>query len=217
MSRAGVCAIVLAFAVAGCGSAAKRSPPRASLRANDAREIGRAARAYLRTSTAVTARVESRLSDEYNLCPLTRSNPNGAPGRPGEQQFVVLQQAAILQALLPHYRALARTVRLVDPDAAELRAASRAMSAVATAYRPLGEADTHYCSILRKWQEQGWKPRFDVANAVGASLLMRPPPRRVEAAYASLARAALAIRGAGGRPEDIRLLLRFTRMFWSPA
>lgn len=90
------------------------------------------------------------------------------------------------------------------------------MATVAAAYRPLLRADTHYCSILRKWRAQHWKPRFDVADAVGASILMKPPPRRVEAAYATLARAALALRGAGGAPRDVRLFLRFTRMFWAP-
>lgn len=184
--------------------------------ASDAREVGRLARAYQRTSTAVTRRVETRLSHEYDLCPLTRSNPNGAPGRPGEQQFVVLQQAAILQALLPHYLALARRVTGVDPGAPQLRAATQAMTTVAAAYRSLLGADTHYCSILRKWQSEHWKPRFDVADAVGASILMKPPPRKVETAYATLARSALALRGAGGAPKDIRLLLRFTRMFWAP-
>jgi hypothetical protein len=182
----------------------------------DAQKVGRLARDYQRTSTAVTARVEGRLIDQYNLCTLTRSNPNGAPGRPGEQQFVVLQQAAILRALLPHYLALARKVGRVDPDAAQLRAAARAMSAVATVYRPLLRADTDYCNILRKWRAQGWKPRFDVANAVGASMLMKPPPRKVEAAYATLARTALALRAAGGTPKDVTLFLRFTRMFWAP-
>jgi hypothetical protein len=91
------------------------------------------------------------------------------------------------------------------------------MTTVATVYRSLLAADTRYCSILRAWQTQGWKPRFDVADAVGASILARPPARRVEAAYATLARTALALRGAGGTPREIRLFLRFTRMFWAPA
>jgi hypothetical protein len=77
-------------------------------------------------------------------------------------------------------------------------------------------ADTDYCSILRKWRAGHWQPRFDVAAAVGASILMRPPPRRVEAAYATLARTALALRQAGGTPRDVTLFLRFTRMFWAP-
>jgi hypothetical protein len=207
--------IAVAVVAGGCG-ATQRPPAPSSLSARDAREVGRLARAYQRTSATVTARVVNRLSREYDLCPLTRSNPNGAPGRPGEQQFVVLQQAAILQALLPHYLTLARRVNLVDPDAAQLRGAARAMTTVAAAYRGLLVADTHYCSILRKWQAQHWKPRFSVPNAVGATILMRPPPRTVEAAYATLARAALALRGAGGTPKDITLFLRSTRMFWAP-
>jgi hypothetical protein len=215
MSRAGVCTIAVAVVVAGCGSGRQPAAP-SSLSAGDAHEVGRLARAYQRTSTAVTARVEARLIRQYNLCPLTRSNPNGAPGRPGEQQFVVLQQAAILQALLPRYLALARKVGSVDPEAPELRAAAHAMTTVAAAYRPLLSADTDYCSILRKWRAQGWKPRFDVASAVGASILMRSPPRKVESAYATLARSALALRAAGATPRDVRRLLRFTRMFWAP-
>jgi len=215
MSRAGVCAILVAVVAGGCGSGAQPPPP-ASISASDVRGVSRLAHDYLRASTTVVAGVESRLSHEYNLCPLTRSNPNGAPGRPGEQQFVVLQQAAILQALLPRYRALARSVGRVDPGAPQLQAASRAMATVATVYGPLQGADTHYCSILRKWQAQHWEPRFDVANAVGAAILMKPPTRKIEAAYATLARTALALRGAGGTPRDVTLFLRFTRMFWAP-
>jgi hypothetical protein len=215
VSRAGLCTIAVAIAAGGCGGG-HQSPARASLPPADARELSRLARAYQQASVTVTARVEDRLVGEYNLCPLTRSNPNGAPGRPGEQQFVVLQQAAILQALLPRYRALARRLRLIDPAALQLRDAARAMTTVAAVYRPLQDADTNYCSILRKWRARQWEPRFDVANAVGAAILMKPPPRRVEAAYATLARTVLALRTAGGAARDVTLLLRFTRMFWAP-
>lgn len=215
MARVGLCTVAVAIVAAGCGNS-QEPTTRSSLPSADAREVSALARAYQRTSTAITARVEGRLIDQYNLCTLTRSNPNGAPGRPGEQQFVVLQQAAILRALLPHYLALARKVGKVDPNAAQLRAAARAMTTVAAVYRPLLGADTDYCSILRKWRAQRWKPRFDVASAVGASMLMRPPSRKVETAYATLARTALALRAAGGTSQDVRRFLGFTRMFWAP-
>lgn len=215
MSRAGVCAIVLAFAAAGCGNSTKPQSQTSPATA-DARAVDRLSRAYLQTYRAVASRVENRLSREYDTCPLTRSNPNGSPGRPGEQQFTVLNQAAILQAMLPHYRALARDIARVNRGAPRLQAASQAMTIVATAYRALRGADTNYCSILRKWAARHWDPRFDVAGAIGASILTKPPTRRVDAAYSTLKRTALALRGAGGAARDINLLLRFTRLFWSP-
>lgn len=214
MWRAGLCTIAVAIVATACGSSEK-TLAHPALALKDAQAVDRLARAYLQTYTEVGMRVEDRLSHEYDLCPLTRSNPNGTPGRPGEQQFDVLDQAAILQATLPRYRALARAIARVNPRSAQLRAASKAMLTVATAYRALRHADTHYCSILRKWEAQQWKPQFDVANAVDASILTMPPTQRVDAAYATLKRTALALRGAGGTARDINLLLRFTRLFWS--
>jgi hypothetical protein len=52
---------------------------------------------------------------------------------------------------------------------------------------------------------------------MGASILAKRPTPRVAAAYSTLTRTALALRGAGGEPTNINLFLRFTRMFLTPS
>ena len=191
----------------GCGASASRDahpPSTISIPQTDAQAYVRAVRQTLSEYQVIARRAANGIDASFNNCPVVQPR-NASEHLPSESRFDVLQRAAIIKAFYPSYLRLARQLAQVPTHDPALRAGRDAVGTLARYYAVLRTSKPDYCHVLVEWQSVGWRKRFDIAQAIGASTLKARQPTRVRQARSALAQAQFRLRRAGVSAEDAQM------------